>query len=52
MKITKLTYDAIDGLEAMRRLLDRRFHEDISEFEFQKLQTVYDYVCKALDQIL
>ena len=52
MKITKLTYDAIDGLEAMRRLLDRRFHEDISEEEFERLGEVAEYVNKALSLIL
>lgn len=52
MKVTKLTYDVIDELEAVRRVLDRRYHEDISEEEFDRLGEVAEYIYKALDLIL
>lgn len=52
MKVTKLTYDAIRELEVMRRLLDRRFHENISEEEFDRLGEVAEHVNKALSLIL
>lgn len=52
MRTTKLTRDAIKELESMRRLLDRRFHEDISDDEFECLEEVAEYVNKALSLIL
>lgn len=52
MKVTKLTYDVIDELEAVRRVLVRRYHEDISEEEFERLEEVAEYIYKALDLIL
>lgn len=52
MKTTILTYDAIRELESVRRLLDRRFHENISEEEFDRLGEVAEHVNKALSLIL
>lgn len=52
MKTTILTYDAIRELEVLRRLLDRRFHENISEEEFDRLGEVAEHVNKALSLIL
>ena len=43
---------AADKLNEVRTILDARFREDLTDKEFDKLQTVYDYVCKALEQIL
>lgn len=52
MKTTILTYDAIRELEVVRRLLDRRFHENISAEEFDRLGEVAEHVNKALSLIL
>jgi hypothetical protein len=43
---------AADKLNEVRTILDARFREDLTDKEFDKLQTVYDFVCKALEQIL
>lgn len=44
--------NASDELEKLRLVLDNRFHIDMTDEQFDKLQTVYDYICKALDEIL
>jgi hypothetical protein len=44
--------EAADKLNEARTILDGRFREELTDKEFDKLQTVYDYVCKALDEIL
>lgn len=44
--------EAADKLNEARSILDARFREDLTDKEFDRLQTVYDYVCKALDEIL
>ena len=43
---------AANKLNEVRTILDARFREELTDKEFDKLQTVYDYVCKALEQIL
>ncbi len=44
--------EVADKLNEARTILDGRFREELTDKEFDKLQTVYDYVCKALDEIL
>ena len=44
--------NASDQLQEVRKILDNRFHIDMTDEQFDKLQTVYDHICKALDEIL
>lgn len=44
--------NASDELEKLRLVLDNRFHIDMTDEQFDKLQNVYDYICKALEEIV
>lgn len=44
--------EIIKNLNKVRNLCDKRFSASVDDVTFEKLDNVYDYVCKALDEIL
>ena len=52
MTFFEIATKSCQKLNEVRSLLDNRFHNNMTDEEFKKLQQTYDDVCKALSNIL